>query len=697
MDAVGDIQKWLTFGLNANQEDRFRKTNFGADVNLARIFIFLTMLPYVAFVVNDYGFFGLSGMFYGLLMLRLAIVTYTILLLKRLRKLTNYHSYDRTEFVWAIFLALANTAINATRPENFVAHTIAMVLAVFVMVIAIPNRFTNQLVLSLIYTFGGILVIVPGLQLSPQASFTILLSMIIANAFAVVSSWLLHFWRRREFLSHEEIQKARVEAEMQLVERKRTEEALRKSERGLAEAQRMAHVGNWEWDTVTDRAYWSKEMYHIFGLKPEEFEITHDLSLSYVHPKDREYVDGAIKRAFQGEPYSIDYRIISSDGKERVVHENGEVIFNEENIPVRMRGTVQDVTENKKTEGKIRALANIVESSNDAIVTMSLDGAITSWNKGAEQIYGYSTNEILRKSISTLAPPHLDKETEKLSEMIELGERIQQYETLRLRKDGKKIYVSLTLSPIFDMHGKLTAISLISRDITKRKEAEETLIKIERTRIKEIHHRIKNNLQIISSLLDLQAEKFSDVEVLEAFKDSQNRISSMALIHEELYKGKGTDTLDFATYIQKLTKELFSSYNLRNDDISLILDLQEAYFDMDTAIPLGIIVNELVSNSLKHAFSDGKEWEISISLKKTKDLGLNRENPETDNIYRENYQYILTVADNGRGIPEEIDLQTVDSLGLQLVNILVEQIEGCIELKREQGTEFAIWFNNIKE
>ena len=140
-----------------------------------------------------------------------------------------------------------------------------------------------------------------------------------------------------------------------------------------------------------------------------------------------------------------------------------------------MKGTVQDITERKKAEEKIQSLANIVESSDDAIITESLDNIITSWNKGAEQVYGYSAEEILGKPIFTLAPPHLEEETKKLVERVKQGERIQQYETLRLRKDGRIINVSITLSPVFDIYGKLTAVSLVYRDITKRKEAEEAL------------------------------------------------------------------------------------------------------------------------------------------------------------------------------------------------------------------------------
>jgi len=475
--------------------------------------------------------------------------------------------------------------------------------------------------------------------------------------------------------------------------------SLMEKERRLSEAQRIAHLGNWDRDLVTNKLYWSDEMYRIFGLRPQEFEVTYDIFLNhYAHPDDRKYVNDAVKGAFNGKPFDIDYRIILDNGVERIVHGQGEVIFDPDNIPVQVRGTVQDITERKKAEEKIQSLANIVESSNDGIITESLDGIITNWNKGAEQIYGYSAKEILGKPISILEPLHLNEETKKLAELVQQGERIQQYETLRLRKDGTVINVSITLSPIFDASGKLTAVSVIYRDITKRKEAEEALEKVQEAHIKEIHHRIKNNLQVISSLLSLEAEKFSDVKMLESFRESQNRVASMALIHEELYKGNELDTLDFATYLQKLTADLFDSYNLRNNDVSLKLDLEKIHLGMDIAIPLGIIVNELISNSLKHAFPAGKEGEIHIGLHKTEIFAANYEipYPGPSCMEKNGFHYILTVADNGKGIPEKIEFPNTDSLGLQLVNILVEQIDGCVELKRNKGTEFTIWFSNIE-
>jgi len=144
--------------------------------------------------------------------------------------------------------------------------------------------------------------------------------------------------------------------------------SLVENERRLSEAQKMAHIGNWDWNLVTDEMYWSDETYRIFGLTPREFGSSYNVILSRTHPNDRGYVDNAVKRSLNGKPFSIDHRIISTGGEDRVIHAQGEVIFDEKNSPIRMRGTVQDITERKKAEDKIQTLLNAIESSNDAIV-----------------------------------------------------------------------------------------------------------------------------------------------------------------------------------------------------------------------------------------------------------------------------------------------------------------------------------------
>ncbi|AAM04198.1 sensory transduction histidine kinase [Methanosarcina acetivorans C2A] len=507
---------------------------------------------------------------------------------------------------------------------------------------------------------------------------------------------------------HDEIGNPRgsVAAFIDITERKRAEEALQKAydnleekvkertaeleeackalvenERRLSEAQKMAHIGIWDWDLVTDEMYWSDEAFRIAGCSPRKSGLSYTDILNLIHPDDREYVDNTVKRALKGKPFGIDPRIVLADGENRVVHVQGEVVFDEKNNPLRMRGAVQDITESKRAEEKIKILADAVESSDDAIITKSLDGIITSWNKGAEQIYGYLAEEILGKNASILEPFHLKGDMKQLTEKIKRKEKIQRHRTLGLKKDGTIINVSITLSPIFDASGEPVAVSAIARDITERIRAEEALAKIEDARKKEIHHRIKNNLQVISSLLDLQAEKFRDKDVLEAFRESQSRVLSMSLIHEELYKGGETDTLDFSTYLEKLAENLFRTYSFRSKNICLSMNLEEnAFFNMDIAVPLGIIVNELVSNSLKHAFTE-KEGDIRIRLCR-----------EESDCEMSKSLFSLTISDNGKGIPENVELESVESLGLQLVNILVDQLDGNIKLKHDQGTECRIEF-----
>src|SRR5665647_1793403 len=143
--------------------------------------------------------------------------------------------------------------------------------------------------------------------------------------------------------------------------------SLKESEEGLAEAQRMAHIGNWDWNIINNKLYLSEEVYRIYGCELQEFSVTRNEFLSYVHPDDRDDVDNSFNRALNEKPISIDYRIILANGEERVVHAQGEVICDEENTPVKTRGTIQDITERKRAEEKIRTLANAVESSNDAI------------------------------------------------------------------------------------------------------------------------------------------------------------------------------------------------------------------------------------------------------------------------------------------------------------------------------------------
>jgi len=198
--------------------------------------------------------------------------------------------------------------------------------------------------------------------------------------------------------------------------------------------------------------------------------------------------------------------------------------------------------------------------------------------------------------------------------------------------------------------------------------------------LQEVHHRVKNNMQIISSLFNLQAGKIKDKQAFEIFKSCQNRVKSMALIHEKLYKSEDLTKVDFAKYSELLTSHLLNSYGINPKLIQINIDIKDVFLDINTAIPCSLIINELISNSLKHAFPGDKKGEIKIKMH-----SLNKEKIE------------LIVCDDGVGMPEDVDFRNTDSLGLHLVNILAEdQLHGSIKLDRKKGTSFRIRFKGKK-
>lgn len=348
---------------------------------------------------------------------------------------------------------------------------------------------------------------------------------------------------------------------------------------------------------------------------------------------------------------------------------NGESFFT---------GIIRDVTERKIAEERKNQLASIVESSDDAIISKSMDGIIKSWNHGAEKIYGYSEEEVLGKSISILIPPDCPDELYRFLDNISKGEHVKHYETKRMCKDGRIIDISLTISPTLNADGDVIGASTIARDITQKKITEKALkksLKDKEMLIKEIHHRVKNNLMIITSLLSLQSQYINDQESRTIFQESENRARSMAMIHEKLYQSGEGKTIDFTEYIRSLGMELYRTYALNPSLIKLEMKLDNARLDVDTAIPMGLIFNELITNCLKHAFPDKRTGKIWINFKKT-DEG-----------------YVLVVADDGVGLPEDFDLERSDSFGLKLVNILTKQVEGKLQLDTSKGTSFTINFS----
>ncbi len=383
----------------------------------------------------------------------------------------------------------------------------------------------------------------------------------------------------------------------------------------------------------------------------------------------------------------------------------------------------KEIGERKKVEAAIRREMEfsdrLLNSSIDGIVAFDSECRYTLWNPGMETMMGIKKENTIGRNAF-----------EVLSFLKEIGEDKYYNETLKgnyvIAKDrwfyipetGKEGYFEAYYSPIFDTKKSVVGGIAIIRDSTQRKYGLEALERtkeelerrvIERTAalskvnedlrkeiterkkaeeqinaslqeklvlLREIHHRVKNNLQVISSLLNLQSGYIEDKKSLEIFRESQTRVRSMALIHEKLYQSKDLNKIEFSEYVKSLTRDLFTSYSIDLERVKLIYDIDGIYFEIDTAILCGLIINELVSNSLKHAFPGGKSGHIYIYLKEK---------------VKNNYELIL--KDDGIGFPEDIDFRNTDSLGLQLVTTLTDQLGGKIELNTNGFTEFMIAFS----
>jgi len=326
-------------------------------------------------------------------------------------------------------------------------------------------------------------------------------------------------------------------------------------------------------------------------------------------------------------------------------------------------------------------LAKILDLADDAIISVDRDQRIVIFNQGAERIFGYASSEVMGKPIDVLLPERLvDIHRHHIQDFRNasitarrMGER---REILGRRKNGSEFPAEASISKL-ELEGR-SMFTVILRDVTQRVEVEKRLtasLREKEALLKEIHHRVKNNLQVVSSLLGLQSRAITDVETRRMFEESQNRIYSMALLHETLYQSEDLSRIDFPEYVRQLADHLFKSYGVAGERIRLRTVLEHSSLNLDAAVPCGLIINELVSNSLKYAFPDGREGEIRIDLR-GQPGGLAK----------------LVVADDGVGLKNEIDWTTTRSLGLRLVRSLAQQLGAKIEVRPHGGTEISLVF-----
>ena len=341
---------------------------------------------------------------------------------------------------------------------------------------------------------------------------------------------------------------------------------------------------------------------------------------------------------------------------------------------------------------------SIVDSSDEAIISKNLDGIITAWNPAAERLLGYSAAEALGKNIAMLFPQDkLNTETI-LLERIGRGEHITPFETQRVHKDGHLIEVSVTISPLRDQHGNIIGACKLARDISlsnKQKAQIQRSLEEKTSLLHEVHHRVKNNLQIVSSLLNMQARKVSDDAAL-AIHECQIRIRSMALVHQLLYESENLSNVDLCEYLQQLITLTKTSYQDQQLPIEMgfFHSHQSISLDVQRAIPCGLIVSELILNAMKHAFNHTTTGKISVSLVKSDVVPSSMHRVSADT----KPSITLTVSDNGCGLPASFMWGGRRSLGAQLIPMFVQQLDASMQTKSSsEGATFVIEIPDCNE
>ncbi|MDG2369599.1 MAG: histidine kinase dimerization/phosphoacceptor domain -containing protein [Flavobacteriales bacterium] len=373
---------------------------------------------------------------------------------------------------------------------------------------------------------------------------------------------------------------------------------------------------------------------------------------------------------------------IKKNGEVFVSYISASRIINELGEKLGYMGISRDISEIKKAEIKIieseKRYRELFINLSDAIIIVNENNDILEMNPEASNLFGLQLKkERVINLYDFIERKDIKKTRLKSKELRETGE-IKGLEIDIIDAKARKKTVELSSNAVY-VDGVFKGSRDILRDVTEKKIINDELrisLKQKEVLLKEVHHRVKNNLQVISSILNLQSSYVEDKKTLDILRESQNRVKSMSFIHENLYRTKDFNKIDFTEYIENLTKSMIHSYQYSENNISLILDLDNVLLSIDISIPCGLIINELLSNALKYAFPIKKTGTILISVKK-----------------QSNKRIQIIVEDNGVGYTKGLDSENEGSLGMLLVRTLIEQIDGKIELLKHSGTKYLITFD----
>ncbi|MGB3267781.1 MAG: PAS domain-containing protein, partial [Microcoleus sp.] len=384
----------------------------------------------------------------------------------------------------------------------------------------------------------------------------------------------------------------------------------------------------------------------------------------------------------------IEYRIVRPDGEIRWIRDRAFPITNQAGKVYRVVGIAEDISDRKHSEKVIREseerFRQLAENIQDSFWLLSAELTDLLYLSPAyEQIWGRSREELYAEPIKWMDWVHPEDKhclQEAIGRVLQGESTSTEYRIFL--PDGSIRWVCDRAFPIYDELGNIYRIAGICEDISDRKLTAariQVALREKEVLLKEIHHRVKNNMQVVSSLLQLQAQYIEDESTLALFEESQIRIHSMALIHEQLYQSDNLDLIDLPLYIENLVANLYQSFGCGNTSIQFNVNVEPVSLNIETAIPCGLIINELVSNSLKYAFTDSLAGEIKI------------------NFYLEttSQQFHLSIQDNGRGFPPGFNVENAETLGLRLVRMLTNQLDGTLVIDSQCGTCYDISFAEL--
>lgn len=513
------------------------------------------------------------------------------------------------------------------------------------------------------------------------------------NLLKMKSQVLIELYKknRQLLINKEKLDQINHNLELQIKEKLKIEEELRLKNFQLSDAQILTHIGSWNWDLLSNKMTGSEELYRIYELSEKNKEFSIEKELEKVHPSDLEMVQANLANSISsGSPFDIYFRYLSSNGEIKYINKKGKVIKNDRDEVIKIFGTSQDITSLKKMEDQLK-IFNLFEKMLNGIFIISEEKfKLLYANAEAIRNLGYSLNKIKELNLFDIVQLNEDSFWKLAAPLINAKkEKIIFFNNFK-RADGTVYPVEIHLQLIRQHESWQSFPSLpeniffaVILDLTNRKRTEQELaesLSQKELLIKEIHHRIKNNLQIVSSLLNIQKSFISNKETISIIDESRNRVHSMALLHEKLYKSKDFNRINFIDYINELALSLVNTYSGINKKIELEINSNVEHVNIDLGVALGLMINEFVCNSIKHAFNEIPKGKISIDFNKI-----------------ENNHLRLFVKDNGIGLSQNFDIENIETLGLELVKSLVGQINGKLLIYNNGGAGFEIIFPAVPE